>query len=43
MTYSLFGNAGKEYLNENKDMTKLHFAKIALTNRKHGLNNPYAL
>lgn len=37
----MFGNAGREHM-EKFGTTKEHFAKIALKNHKHSVNNPYS-
>ena len=37
----LFGNAGKEHM-ERYGTTKEHFAKVAVKNHKHSVNNPYS-
>lgn len=37
----LFGNAGREHM-EKHGTRPDHFAKVALKNRTHGINNPYS-
>ncbi|XP_078574212.1 sterol carrier protein 2-like isoform X1 [Branchiostoma floridae x Branchiostoma japonicum] len=41
LTPQMFGNAGREH-NLKYGSTPEHFAKIALKNHKHSVNNPYA-
>lgn len=41
-TAQLFAQGAKQYLEQYKSAKPEHFAKIALKNHRHSLNNPYA-